>query len=144
MSHEFAEVYSVRASSPFLPCTRGLCCGSSCGNFRPPYTRADSEIAAPACILAYMGKKEKGKKKVWEEESKKRLADHKVTRGKKETGNYAEGKILMRTENITTSDCGVGSQNVLLRRQVLFPYSDYSLTLGELMFSTVWLNGGFC
>lgn len=52
--------------------------------FRPPYTRADSEIAAPACILAYMGgkKKEKGKKsgkKTWE----KGLADYEVTRGKK-------------------------------------------------------------
>ena len=40
----------------------GFCCGSSCRKFRPPYTRADSEIAAPACILALMWKK-KGKKK---------------------------------------------------------------------------------
>lgn len=41
----------------------GLCCGSSCGNFRPPYTRADSEIAVPACILAHMKKKSEKKEK---------------------------------------------------------------------------------
>lgn len=34
MNHEFAEVYTVRASSPFSAFHRGgLCCGSSCGNF---------------------------------------------------------------------------------------------------------------
>lgn len=73
----------------------GLCCGSSCGNFRPPYTRADSEIAVPACILAHMKKSEKKekKKKVWEEDRKKMLVDCEVTRGKA-TGNYAEENIL--------------------------------------------------
>lgn len=93
MDREFAEVCSTRAGSPFLPCTRGWCCGSSCENFRPPYTRADSEIAAPACILAYMGKKEKGKKSGKKAE-KKGWPIIKLHR-ENETGNYAEGKILM-------------------------------------------------
>lgn len=55
--------------------------------FRPPYTRADSEIAAPACIFAYMKKKkENGKKKksVKKTGGKKRLADYGVTRGKRD------------------------------------------------------------
>lgn len=35
VNHEFAEVYTVRASCPFsaLHGGGGLCCGSSCGNF---------------------------------------------------------------------------------------------------------------
>lgn len=131
MNHEFAEVYSVRAASPFLPCTRGLCCGSSCGNFRPPYTRAESEIAAPACVLAYMKKKKK-EKSLGRREKKRGWPTIKSHR-EKGTGNYAEGKILMWTENIIAAGAAAGLQYVLLRRLVLFPLSDNSLWLGSCL-----------
>lgn len=122
INHEFAEVYSVRASSPFLPCTGGLCCGSSCGNFRPPYTRADSEIAAPACILAYMKKKKEKGKKSGRRREKKEVGRLWSYPGKKETGNYAEGKILMWTENIITAGFTAALHYKLLRQIVASDY----------------------
>lgn len=74
---------------------RGLRCGSSsCGKFRPPYTRADSEIAAPACILAYMKKKKK--KSLWRR-LKWGWATIKLRR-EKENGNNAGGNIMLSTE----------------------------------------------
>lgn len=60
MNREFTEVYTVRASAPFSALHERFASRFVLCKFRPPYTRTDSEIAAPACILAYMvGKKRK-------------------------------------------------------------------------------------
>lgn len=64
MNREFTEVHTVRASAPFSALHEGFVSRFVLWKFRPPYTRTDSEIAAPACIFAYMEKKKKenGKK----------------------------------------------------------------------------------
>lgn len=84
VNHEFAEVYTVRASCPFSALHGEVVLRSLLWKFRPPYTRADSEIAAPACIFAYMKKKERKwkKKSLRRRQGEKRLADYGVTRGK--------------------------------------------------------------
>lgn len=66
MNGVLVEVFILspcRLSTPFSASVQGglWWCGSCCGNFRPPYTRADSEIAA--CILTHMRRKKKEKKK---------------------------------------------------------------------------------
>lgn len=60
MNGGFTEVHALRASAPFSAQHGRFVSRWVLWKFRPPYTRTDSQIAAPACIFAYMeGKKRK-------------------------------------------------------------------------------------
>lgn len=69
VNHEFAEVYTVRASSPFSALHGGVVLRFLLWKFRPPYTRADSEnCSAGLYICLHEKKRKKMKKKVCEED----------------------------------------------------------------------------
>lgn len=73
MNGGFTEVHALRASAPFSALHGGFVSRWVWWKFRPPYTRTDSQIAAPACIFAYMegGGKERKWKKVWDEDRRR-------------------------------------------------------------------------
>lgn len=98
--------------------------------FRPPYTRrADSEIAAPARLLAHKEKKkkkEKWKKKVWEEDRKivGRLWSY------TERGGRGEKKSTLRRGTIHMLSCAHVCSSYIVRDVALFR-SDGIIWLGE-------------
>lgn len=94
MSREFTEVYTVRASAPFSALHGGFVSRLVLWKFRPPYTRTDSQIAAPACIFADMeGKKRKKMEKSlgWRQaKGGDKCVGRKCCYVGRESANYAE------------------------------------------------------
>lgn len=91
MSREFAELWSVRASSRFLPCTGGFVLRFLLWKFSSAIYKGRFRNCSTGLYISPHEKK--SEKKVWEEDRKKMLVDCEVTRGKA-TGNYAEENIL--------------------------------------------------
>lgn len=69
----FCEVFSIPCGLCRLWRAHGVCvAGSFCGNFRPPYTRTDSQITAPAIYISLREKKKRKRKKKKKSLGKKR------------------------------------------------------------------------
>lgn len=94
MNGGFTEVHALRASAPFSAQHGRFVSRWVLWKFRPPYTRTDSQIAAPACIFAYMEgkkKKENGKKSGMKTGGGGEMCGPKMPlRGTKESANCAE------------------------------------------------------
>lgn len=94
MNGGFTEVHALRASAPFSALHGGFVSPWVLWKFRPPYTRTDSQIAAPACIFAY--RREKKRKKMekslgWRQAEGGEMCGPKMPlRGAKESANCAE------------------------------------------------------
>lgn len=63
VNHEFAEVYTVRASSSFSALHGGVVLRFLLWKFRPPYTRADSENCSAGLYICLHEKKKENEKK---------------------------------------------------------------------------------
>lgn len=132
MNREFTEVYTVRASAPFSALHEGFVSRFVLWKFRPPYTRTDSEIAAPACIFAYMEKKKERKwKKVWDGDRRKRgrgggkvLAENDVTCDE----SSCELRRIVHREN-TVNRCHTKSNTVIQLFSLIFKTSRLILNI---------------
>lgn len=86
VNHEFAEVYTVRAGSPFSALHGGVVVRFLLWKFRPPYTRADSENCSAGLYICLHEKKErKWKKSLWRRQGGGKWWSNIKLHGEKET-----------------------------------------------------------